>query len=195
MTPPFFTASFSSARRRGCAMGAAAFPGPFPPECVRPSRPPPGLGPGTGRQCQRGRPAVREASCATSWPMRVILKAVCLTMSATPAEVAVAGFGQRSAHHAGAGNADVDYAVRFAGAVEGAGHKGVVLRGVAEYHQLGCADAVAVGCAFGCFRRMMAPIIFHSIHIDAGLGGADIDRGADEFGVSQRLRNAGSISA
>ena len=47
-------------------------------------------------------------------------------------------------HHAGAGDAHVDDALRLAHAVERARHEGVVLHRVAEYHQLGAADAVAV---------------------------------------------------
>ena len=49
----------------------------------------------------------------------------------------------------GAGNAHVDDALRLAHAVEGAGHKGVVLHRVAEHHQLGAADAVPVRGALG----------------------------------------------
>ena len=51
---------------------------------------------------------------------------------------------QHLAYHAGAGNAHVDDSVGLARTVERAGHERVVLHGVAEHHQLACADAVAV---------------------------------------------------
>ena len=51
---------------------------------------------------------------------------------------------QGSTHHAGAGDAHVDDLLRLSHAVESAGHKGVVLHGIAEHHQLGAAEAIPV---------------------------------------------------
>ena len=57
-------------------------------------------------------------------------------------EVGVLGqVGQHRAHNARAGHADVDGFIGFAGAVECAGHEGVVFDGVAEHDQLAGADA------------------------------------------------------
>ena len=82
ITPPFFTASFSSAR-------AAVVP--CVPQTSRPisSRmratlsPTAGVGARERSTMPKGTPSRREASCATSWPMRVTWKAVFFTVSAT----------------------------------------------------------------------------------------------------------------
>ena len=82
MTPPFFTASLSSAR-------AAVVP--WVPVTSRPissrmcatESPMVGVGASERSTMPKGTPRRRLASCATSWPTRVILKAVRLMVSAT----------------------------------------------------------------------------------------------------------------
>ena len=82
MTPPFFTASFSSAR-------AAVVP--WVPQTARPisSRiratlsPMAGVGARDRSTIPKGVFRRRDASVATIWPMRVIWKAVFLMVSAT----------------------------------------------------------------------------------------------------------------
>ena len=93
-------------------------------------------------------------------------------------------------HHAGAGHAHVDDGVGLTHAVEGAGHEGVVLHGVAEHHQLGAAQAVAVAGQVG---RLLddAAHLGHGVHVDAGLGAAHVDAGADQLRACQRLGNGG----
>ncbi len=71
---------------------------------------------------------------------------------------AAAGFLDGRPHHARAGNAHVDHAVRFTGAVEGTCHEGVVLRRVAEDHQLRRTDAFPVGGELGGFFTIL-PIL------------------------------------
>jgi hypothetical protein len=89
-------------------------------------------------------------------------------------------------HHTGAGDAHIDDAVALAHAVEGAGHEGVVLHRVAEYHQLGAAEAATVR---GALRsRLDGPSHEgHRVHIDARLGGAHVHRGTHQLGGGQGL--------
>ena len=95
---------------------------------------------------------------------------------------------QSSTHHAGAGDAHVDDLLRLSHAVESAGHKGVVLHGIAEHHQLGAAQAIPV-------RRGGSGILDdaahqgHRVHIDARPGGPHVDGGTDQFCPGQSLRN------
>ena len=91
---------------------------------------------------------------------------------------------QRGAHSAGAGNADVDLTVGLAGAVECTGHEGVVLRCVAEHHQLCRADALAVGGQLAGLLHGFAHQL-DGIHVQARLGGTDIHRAAHDVGFSQ----------
>ena len=93
------------------------------------------------------------------------------------------------AHHARAGNAHVDDAVRLAGAVESARHEGVVLRRVAEHDELCRTDAVAVRCAVRGFADNAAHFR-DGIHVDAGLCRADVDGGADQFRFRECFRDA-----
>ena len=63
-----------------------------------------------------------------------------------------ASFGrscEHRAHHAGARHAHVHHFVGLAGAMEGAGHEGVVLHSVAEHDELAGADALLVGGELG----------------------------------------------
>ena len=105
----FFDGVVEHGQRGGGAVGAAAAPGRSPQECARPSRRRPGWGPARGRQCQRARPAVATPSVPTSWPTRVILKAVFLMSSATAIRSqSFAALLQHRAHDAGAGDAHID---------------------------------------------------------------------------------------
>ena len=143
MTPPFFTASFSR---------ASAAVVPWVPQTSRPissriratESPMAGVGARDRSTMPKGASRRLLASWATSWPMRVTWNAVFLMVSATTSKGCALHRLQGVIHHAGAGNAHVDDAFRLAHAVEGAGHEGVVLHGVAEHHQLGAAQAVPV---------------------------------------------------
>ena len=104
-------------------------------------------------------------------------------------DVTVAGLCQCCTHHARAGNAHVDFAVRFAGSVECTSHEGVILGGIAEHHQLGGADAVPVSGAL-CHFPDNASHFGNCVHVDTGLGRTDVYRGADEIGAVQCLGNA-----
>ena len=81
-------------------------------------------------------------------------------------------------------------AVRFTGAVEGAGHKGIVLHSIAEHHQLGTAEAALIRGALGQVLDGAAHQ-GHRVHIDARLRGAHIHTGAHQVGGRQRLRDGG----
>ena len=91
-------------------------------------------------------------------------------------------------YHAGAGDAHIDDAVGLTYAVESPGHKGVILHGVAEHHQLGAAQPVGVTGQMG---RLLddAAHAGHGVHVDARLGGAHIDAGADDIRLRQCLWN------
>ena len=101
-------------------------------------------------------------------------------------QIAVARLGESRSDNSGAGYADVYNAVRLARAVECTRHKRVILRGVAKHHQLCGADAVPVG---GQLRAAAHHPAHHcdGIHIDARLGRAYVDRGADMLRHAQRL--------
>ena len=101
--------------------------------------------------------------------------------------LATDGF-QRVFHHAGSADAHADYGFRFCYAMKGAGHKGIIVYRVTEHHQLRAADGV-VGRRF--FRSFFhhAAHLRHRVHIDAGLGGTDVDRRADHVSCGQRFRN------
>ena len=67
----------------------------------------------------------------------------------------------------------MDLAVGLTGAVEGTRHKGIVLRCVAEDHQLCCADALTVGGELAGLLDGLAHQ-FDGVHVQARLGGADV---------------------
>ena len=100
----------------------------------------------------------------------------------------VLGFGQSSPYHAGAGNPYVNDAVCFSYTVERPCHKGVVLRSVAEHHQFGGADAVAVLGGFGGIPHHLAHELA-GVQVDSRFSGADIYRRADVIGFRQSLGN------
>ena len=104
-------------------------------------------------------------------------------------DIRVGRLGKRRANNAGTAHADIHHTVGFADSVERARHEGIVLRRVAEDNQLCRAEAVVVGGALGTFADDM-PHLCHRVHIDACLGGADIDGGTDPFRLGKRLRNA-----
>ena len=83
------------------------------------------------------------------------------------------------------------HTIRLANAVECTCHKGVILGGVAEYHQLGGTHTLVVGSNF----RSLAHNLTHQlycIHIDAGFCGADVDAAAHNIGLCQCLGNGGN---
>ena len=67
----------------------------------------------------------------------------------------------------------MDDTVGLTHAVEGASHEGVVLRSVAEHHQLGAADALLVGGELGGLLDNLAHEL-DGVQIEAGLGGTDV---------------------
>ena len=72
--------------------------------------------------------------------------------------------------------------------MESAGHKRIVLYGIAEYHQLGAAEASLIGGFPG--QVLDGPAHEgHRVHIDTCLGGAYIDAAADNIGGGQGLGN------
>ena len=102
-------------------------------------------------------------------------------------EVLALGRIERAGDHAGAGDADVDDRVAFGDAVEAAGHERVVVRHVAEGHELDAAVGVVVGGALGNVLDDVAEQ-FDRVHVDAGLGGADVHGRADDVGLGKGLR-------
>ena len=111
--------------------------------------------------------------------MRVILKAVRLTISAT--SVIFASGALASAARTTPGP--------LTDPVEGARHEGIVFGGVAEDDQLRRAEAVVVGGQLGALTDDVSHF-GNRVHIDSRLGGADIDGGTDPFRLGKRLRNA-----
>ena len=90
--------------------------------------------------------------------------------------------------HARAGDAHVDDLLGLPHPVEGSGHEGVVLHGVAKDHQLRAAETVLVrGAGGGRFHDL--PHQADGIHVDARPGGAHVDGGADQLRLRQRLRD------
>ena len=76
MTPPFFTASFSRAKAAVVPWAPQLLQAHAPPGCGPPLSPMAGVGARDKSTMPKGTPRRRLASWATSWPMRVILKAV-----------------------------------------------------------------------------------------------------------------------
>ena len=102
-------------------------------------------------------------------------------------EVFALGLVERAGDHAGAGNADVDDRVTFGHAVEAACHERVVVRGVAERHELHATVGIIV-C--GGVRDVLDDVAeqFDGVHVDAGFGGAHVHGGANDVGFGQGLR-------
>ena len=97
-------------------------------------------------------------------------------------------FFQGALDNAGAADTDVEDAVGLGDAVEGACHEGVVIGCVAENNKFGAAEGIAVGCALGGSLDDAAHEA-DSVHINAGLGGADVDAGADDVCLGQGVRD------
>ena len=95
---------------------------------------------------------------------------------------------ERAVHHAGAGDADGDDAVRFLDTVEGTRHEGVIAHGVGKDHELGAANGAAVLGQLGGLLDHAAHLR-GGVHVDAGAGGGDVDRRADQVGLRQCFRN------
>ena len=70
--------------------------------------------------------------------------------------------------------------------METARHERVVVGHVAEGDELDASVGVVVGGARGDVLDDVAEQ-FDGVHVDAGLGGADIDGRADDVGLAQRL--------
>ena len=72
-------------------------------------------------------------------------------------------------YHAGSADAYADYGFRFRYAMEGAGHKRIIVYRITEHHQLRAAYGV-IGRRL--FRSLFhhAAHLRHRVHIDAGLG-------------------------
>ena len=81
------------------------------------------------------------------------------------------------------------HAIRLARAVECARHEGVILRRVAEHHQLGRAHAHVIFCLFGGGLDDGAHHL-HGVHVDAAFGRAHIYAGTHKFRLRQRIGNA-----
>ncbi len=79
-------------------------------------------------------------------------------------------------------------AVGLAYAVESSRHEGVVLNSVAEYNELCSTDAVAVGSALGSFLDYLTHEL-DCVHVDTGLGRADIYGRADILCYVECLRD------
>ncbi|MPN60441.1 hypothetical protein SDC9_208169 [bioreactor metagenome] len=82
MRPPFFTASFSSARA-AVVPGAPQLSSPISSRINATLSPTAGVGASERSIMPKGTPRRRDASWATSWPTLVILKAVVFMVSAT----------------------------------------------------------------------------------------------------------------
>ena len=97
---------------------------------------------------------------------------------------------QRVVHHARPGYADAHDRVGLAHAVERTRHERVVLDRVAEHDELRAAKSIAFLCQLGrLFDRL--PHKAHSVHVDARLCRGDVDAGADQLRLGQRLRDGG----
>ena len=95
---------------------------------------------------------------------------------------------QHGPNHARAGYAHAEDGIRFAHAVECTGHERVILYRVAEYHQLCSAHALVVFGEERSFLNLPAHQ-GNGVHVDAGLGGADVYRGAHQLSFGQSLRD------
>ncbi len=102
-------------------------------------------------------------------------------------EVLSVDFFKGAFYDAGAADTDVEDAVCLCDAVEGTCHEGVVIGCVAEDDEFGAAEGIAVSGALGCPLDDAAHEA-DGIHVDAGLGGAHVDAGAHDIGLSQGIR-------
>ena len=138
MTPPFLTASLSIAR-------VAVVP--WAPHCSRPissriwatESPTAGVGARDRSTMPKGTPRRRLASRAHQLTHTGDLEGGFLDDVGDFGQWAGScrHLGKGGTHNTGAGYAHVDDTVGLTHAVEGASHEGVVLRSVAEHHQLG----------------------------------------------------------
>ena len=95
---------------------------------------------------------------------------------------------QRVIDHAGSADADVDDALPFADAVERTRHERVVLHRVGKNDELGAAEAAVCGGQGSGFLDRFAHQR-HGVHVDPGLGAANVDARADALGRGERRRD------
>ena len=72
--------------------------------------------------------------------------------------------------------------------MEGSRHKGVVVRRVAEYYQLGAAQGILILGGLGCLQHHLSHQAYR-VHVQSALGGSHIDGAAHPLCGSQSLRN------
>ena len=89
-------------------------------------------------------------------------------------------------HNTGTGNTHIQFTFRLTNTVERTCHKGIILYRIGKYHQLGTAQAILISSDFRSFLDDFSHL-GDSVHIDAGLGGAYIDTGANTLGSLQCL--------
>ena len=149
MTPPFFTASLSMASA-AVVPGPPHWPTPMASRISATESPSAGVGasdkskmPCCTPEAARGLPGHELAGAGD-------LEGGGLDGLGHGGDIGLLGqVGEHRAYHAGARHAHVHYFVGLAGAVEGAGHEGVVLHGVAEHDELAGADALPIGGELG----------------------------------------------
>ena len=88
----------------------------------------------------------------------------------------------------GTGNTDVDNIVGLCHAVECASHERVIVRGIAEYHQLGTTKGVLICSALCCLLDDLSHEL-DGIHVDTGLCGAQVDGGTDAVSAGESFGN------
>ena len=103
-------------------------------------------------------------------------------------ELLATHFFQRGLDHARAADANVDGFLRFADAMKRPSHEGIVLDGIGKDDEFGATQTIPV-CRQLSRLLDNLPHFTDGIHVDAFLGGADIDRGADALRHGQRLGN------
>ena len=67
-------------------------------------------------------------------------------------------------------------------------HEGIVIRCIAQHHQLGTSERVAFSCHLSCPYHSLSHKS-DSIHVDAGLGRTHIDTAAYALGACHCSRN------
>ncbi len=97
-------------------------------------------------------------------------------------------FLQSRLHNARAADADIDNLIGLRYAMKSPGHKRIIVRCVAKYHQLRTAHGILFLCQF-C--GLSDDISHHAyrIHIDTGTGGTQIDAAAHPLRAGKRLGN------